>query len=99
MICKRSDFVFSIAFNKEAIVVNKRLKKRFANKPFLDILEKGLFRQALSMAIFDDNEEQLQKFIHDYGALIGNSALVLSDVKKIFGIHDVPSSVKAVQLV
>lgn len=99
MVCKRNDFIFSIAFNKETIVINKRLKGKYANKPFSILLEKGLFRQALAAAVFDRNEEQMQAVVKEYGRLIKNTSLTIGDVKKIFGIHDVPSTVKAVQLI
>ncbi len=80
-------------------MVNKKLKSAYANKPFLTLLEKGLFRQALAMALFDNDISQQETFLQTYGRLIGKDDLVIEEVKKIFGVYDVLNSVNAVELV
>ncbi len=92
----RSEFVFTIGFQGEAAIVDKRAQRKYGKLGTKELLEQGLFRAAFCSALFSGDQSEMDSFIAAFGEKTGTSELTVDRVKWLFGIYTVPDEIKKI---
>jgi hypothetical protein len=95
----RKDFVFTIGYDGSTAVVDGNLKRRFGSLDTAQLAEKGLFKQALCSAVFEGREEALLLVLESYNARTENKLAGVEELKRMFGVFEVPQGITRVLVV
>jgi hypothetical protein len=93
---KRTEFVFTIGFQGDAAVVDRRAQKMYGSLSTMQLAEEGLYRAAFSSALYSGNTEEMKQFLDFFSQKTGLEALDEDRVKRLFGIYTVPDQVKRI---
>lgn len=92
----RHDFVFTIGYDGSTAIVDRKTQRKYRNATAAQLLAAGLYRQAFCAALFD---EQLQDFVAEFRDATGIAVADADAIKRLFGVFDVPDSVKNIMAV
>jgi hypothetical protein len=98
----RQEFVFTIGFQGDTAIVDKRAMRQYGRLSTLELAEKGLYRAAFCSALFSQNESEMNDFIRMFSektnAAGGTSSGFTSEdqLKRLFGVYTVPDEIKRV---
>jgi len=102
----RADFVFTIGYEGEVAVVDGTLKKRYGSLSTDELVEAGLFKQALCSAIYEAqaggseaSPEVLQRVLEAYNRQAERKVSTLQQLKRLFGVFEVPEQVSKVTVI
>ena len=114
----RNDFVFTIGYEGNTAVVDGPLKKRYGGLNTEQLAEQGLYKQALSLAIYeqatgasrrpgdqgeDGGEDPaavvLERILAIYNRNADYRLGSVEDLKRVFGVFEVPEGVGKVLVV
>jgi hypothetical protein len=90
---QRADFVFTIGYEGNAALVDTHAKRRYGNLSVDELLERGLYKPAFCAAVYDEDEAGMQQVLDTYNRLSGGDYRSVDDLKRLFGVFDVPGSV------
>jgi hypothetical protein len=96
---RREDFVFCIGFEGSTAIVDGRLLRRHGAQSAQQLAEAGLFKQALSAAIFSGNPQELEEVLALYNKNVVAPVHSVEELKRVFSVFGVPEGVKKVTLV
>ncbi len=96
---RREDFVFCIGFEGSTAIVDGKLLRRHASQSARQLAEAGLYKQAISRAIFDDSAQELEEVLAVYNQESGAPARSVEELKRTFGVSAVPEGVKKITVV
>ena len=92
MISKK-DFVWTIGFQGNTAIVNKRERSAHRNLEPRKLLEEGLLRAAFCSALWDAEVESrpaaMDTFRDDFATVTGLK-LSIEDIKRMLGVYQVP---------
>jgi hypothetical protein len=92
----RQEFVFTIGFQGDAAIVDKRANRQYGRFTTMQLAEKGLYRAAFCSALFSGDREEMNEFVRHFAEKTHNPDLTEEQVKRIFGVYTVPDEVKRV---
>ncbi len=95
----RKDFVFTIGYDGSTAVVDGSLKRRFGSLNTAQLAEKGLFKQALCSAVYDEAAEDLRQVLESYNARTEHKLAGVEELKRMFGVFEVPQGITRVLVV
>mgnify|MGYP006277245099 CR=1 FL=1 len=90
---QREDFIFTIGYQGNAAIVDKRAKRQYGKLSTRELAEKGLFKSAFCSALYSGNDDELEDFVAYYREQSGNSDLTVENLKRLFGVFGVPDAV------
>ncbi|TVQ26935.1 MAG: hypothetical protein EA382_04645 [Spirochaetaceae bacterium] len=93
---KRSEFVFTIGFQGDAAVVDRRAQRQYGSLSTMELAEQGLYRAAFCSALFSGLPDEMEQFIRFFGEKTGIDGLNEDRIKRLFGIYTVPDEVKKI---
>ena len=93
---KRAEFVFTIGFQGDAAVVDRRAMRSYRNLGTMELAELGMYRAAFCSALFSGDAAEMQQFISYFSEKTDKADLTEDQVKRLFGVHTVPDDVKKV---
>ena len=93
---KRSEFVFTIGFQGDAAVVDKRAQHRYGKLSTMELAGEGLYRAAFCSAIFSGDESEIDEFVRFFAEKTGMQDLTVDRVKRLFGVYTVPDEIKKI---
>ncbi|AFG36309.1 hypothetical protein [Spirochaeta africana] len=96
---KREDFIFTIGYSGMTAVVDAAGRKRYGKLTPDQLLEKGLYRSAFAAAVYDDDQERLQRFVGDFREKTSIQVESVDQVRRLFGVYTVPQGISRVILV
>jgi hypothetical protein len=96
---RREDFVFCIGFEGSTAIIDGRLLRRYGSQSPRQLAESGLFKPALSAAVFGGNPQELEEVLALYNHATGSPVRSTDELKRIFGVFGVPEGVKKVTVV
>ncbi len=96
---RRGDFVFCIGFEGSTAIVDGRLMRRHGARTTRQLAEEGLFKQAVSSAVFNVSARELEEVLALYNQRIPTPLSSVDDLKRTFGVSGVPEGVKKVTVV
>lgn len=83
---KREDFMFTVGFDGATAIVDGDARRRFARLDVDQLLDQGLYRAAVSAAVFDRDGPALEKIRDAFARASGSPIEDPQDLLKIFGI-------------
>jgi hypothetical protein len=86
----KKDFMFSIGFRDDTAVVDKKAKNGHSSYSFQQLLDEGLFKQALCSALYDENDSQVEAVVEAYNKISGSSYKNKLQICRLFGVFSVP---------
>jgi len=92
----RDEFVFTIGFQGDAAIVDKRAMRQFRGHSTMELAEQGLYRAAFCSAVFSGNEREMQEFVAHFSGKTGLPDLTADRLKMLFGVYTVPDQVKRI---
>jgi hypothetical protein len=92
----RAEFVFSIGFQGDAAIVDKRAMRSYRGLSTAELAEQGLFRQAFCSALYAGDPEEMRQFVELFSRQTGVDGLTAERLKRLFGVYTVPDDVTKV---
>ena len=92
----RSEFVFTIGFQGDAAIVDKRAQRKYGKLGTMELANEGLYRAAFCSALFSGDEAEMATFIEQFSQKTGTPDLTVERVKRLFGIYTVPDEIKKI---
>ena len=96
---RREDFVFCIGFEGGTAIIDGRLMRRHGSSTSRQLAEAGLFKQAVSSAVFNDSAAELDEVLAVYNGRAKAPMRSVEELKRTFGVAGVPEGVKKVTVV
>ena len=93
---KRNDFVFTIGYDGNTAIVDRKTQRKYRNAGAGELLNAGQYRPAFCAALFDD---QLHDFVAEFRAATGIAVTDADAIKRLFGVFGVPDGVKKIMAV
>lgn len=94
---KREDFIFTIGYSGTRAVVDAKAKRIYGKMSTEELLDRGLYRSAFCSALFEGDEEGLERFRLAYVNRTGNEVESVLGLKRLFGIFEVPENVSRIE--
>jgi len=95
---RREDFIWTVGFQGNTAVVDKRARRKYGDFSADALLEKGFYRAAFCAALYDGDEPAIQRLIDRYNAEHDASYRTADELKRLFGVDSVPEDVSKVRL-
>ncbi len=96
---KREEYMFCIGYQGDTALVDGQAKRNYADASIADLVDKGLFRFALSGALFDNDEKALEIIREGYNRIAGTQLETPEDLKRLFGVIEPSESTTRVLIV
>ena len=96
---RRDDYVFCMGFEGGTAIVDGRLRARYAGATTRRLAEAGLFKQAISSAMFAGSDEELAEVLALFNSRTGYPVATAADLKRIFGTFAPPEGTIRIQVV
>jgi len=93
---KRSDFIFTVGYQGDSAIVDRKSQNHFRNLDARELAEKGQFKSAVASAYFDRDELALSAVMEIYARAGGNPVSTWEDAQRLFGIFESPQDVSRV---
>lgn len=94
---KRQDFVFTIGYDGDTAIVDKKARKRYGKLGTPQLVEAGLFRAAFCSALLSGDESEMKLVLEGYNRGEGTSYADSVDLKRLFGVYEVRSDIQKVK--
>jgi len=98
-VIKREDFIFTVGYQGETAIVNGELKLLYGKLSSIELAEKGFFKSAICSALYGKNADELEKIFDLYNSKIEKKLNTVDDLKKTFGVTDVPEEITKVSVI
>ena len=82
----REEFIFTIGYDGDAEVVDKKSAKEFGKLSTAELFDKGMIKPALCSAIYSKNPDEQKLVLDRYNALAVSPVESFDELKKIFGV-------------
>jgi hypothetical protein len=82
----REEFIFTIGYDGDNAVVDKKSAQEFGKLGTEALFDKGLVKAAVCSAIFSKDKGEEQLVLDKYNALAGQPVATFDELKKIFGV-------------
>ncbi len=107
----RQDFIFTIGFQGNAAIVDKRLRRKYGGASTKELFVAGLHKAAFCAALTSDSESEMNEFVSlfenrpadstgDGGTQTDGAAampeVTVETLKRLFGVHGVPEGISKV---
>jgi hypothetical protein len=109
----RRDFIFTIGYDGSTAVVDGALRRRYGSLGTLELAEQGLFKQAVSAAIYELSTAPaaglmpavptvagpLAQVLERYNARAAQKLGSVEELKRVFGVHEVPAGITRTRVI
>lgn len=97
----RNEFVFSIGFQGDTAIVDKRAMRQYGRLSTMELAKEGLYRAAFCSALYTADETEMRDFIRYFAEKthVDKSERAIDsagDLKRLFGVYTVPGEIKRV---
>ncbi len=82
---KREDYVFCIGYQGGTALVDGQAKRRYGKASIPELIDEGLFRAALSAALYDNDSKAIEQLIERYNDLAGTSLQTTEELMSLLG--------------
>ena len=96
---RREDFVFCIGFEGTTAIIDGRMLRRHGSSTTRQLAEAGLYKQAVSSAVFNNSAAELDEVLEVYNAHTQAPMRSVEELKRTFGVAGVPEGVKKVTVI
>jgi hypothetical protein len=95
----KEDFIFTIGYQGDTAIVDGSAKKQYHNCNAEQLAENGLFKSAVCFAVYDDDQEELEHILNIYNSKTGFNLSSPAELKKVFGVTDIPEGIEKVKII
>ena len=95
----REDFIFTIGYDGENAVVDSNAKKKYGKMTTSQLIESGLFKPALSSAVYAGKDEEIEEVRAAYSRITGTEVSGFDQLKLILGVQSIPESISKTTLI
>jgi hypothetical protein len=96
---KREEFIFTIGYQGMNAVVDGQELKRYKNLSTEGLLEEGQFKAAFCSALYNESDEECGLVLKRYNEHSGRTYSSIQELKRLFGVFDVPADVAKVNII
>lgn len=82
----REDFIFTIGFDGNDGVVDKKFKKMYGKLNSEELLKRGFLKPAVCSALYSGDEEEKKMVLKRYNELSGSDFASFKDLENVFGL-------------
>ncbi len=86
----REDYIFTIGYQGNSPVVDKRAKRDYGRLSTRELAEHGLYKPAFCSALYSNNEDEMKEFLAVYNEKAGGAYASPNELKRLFGVFAVP---------
>ena len=83
---KREEFIFTIGYDGNNAVVDKKSAQEYGKLTSAELFDKGMVKAAVCSAIFSKDKGEEQLVLDKYNALEAQRVESFEELKKIFGV-------------
>jgi hypothetical protein len=84
---KRNDFVFTIGFDGNKAIVDKRSRSRYSKLDTRTLADEGFFRAAYRSAVYDTDLQAAEYVLEKFNNVSPVKYEKSSDLDKVFGVQ------------
>ncbi|MCQ2603887.1 MAG: hypothetical protein MJ215_02440 [Spirochaetia bacterium] len=84
----REDFVFTIGYDGECAVIDKKARKQYGNLKTEELFDIGLVKASVRSAVFSKDPDEKRLVLEKYNGKAGRSAEDFSQLQSFFGVTD-----------
>jgi len=92
----REDFIFTVGYDGDTAVVDKKAKRMFSKMTTMELLEAGFFKPALCSAIYSEDPGELNAILEKYNSLTDKKIDNVEQLKLVIGIQKMPKEIKEI---
>ena len=96
---KKLDYIFSIGYQGDTAIVDGKNKKLYGRMSAVELAEQGLYKPAVSSAVYSGDKEEQEKILSIYNERTESSCRSIDDLMKIFGIFKISDQIVKVKTV
>ena len=94
---KKEEFSNTIGYSGNSSIVDKGNLKKFGSLDVATLLEKGLYKQAFSKALYDGNVMDQETVLSGYNKVCGSRYSSVEELKRLFGVFEVPNRINRIK--
>ena len=94
---KLADFMFTVGYNGNEAIVNRETEQMGQNLSAKELIDKGLFKPALCMALKSDDKDSIQYLMDTYNRISGSKYHSEMQMKRLFGVFAEPDEISKVR--
>jgi hypothetical protein len=95
----KEDFIFTIGYQGDTAIVDGSAKRKYKTYSAKQLAENGLFKSAVCHAMYEEDEKELENILEIYNSKTDNKILSAKDLKKVFGVTDIPEGIMKVKII
>ena len=95
----KEDFIFTIGYQGDTAIVDGSAKGEYKNYSAKQLAENGLFKSAICHALYNEDEKELENVFFVYNSKTDNKISSTFELKKIFGITEIPEGISKVSII
>lgn len=96
---KIEDFGNTIGYSGSSAIVDKGNRKKFGRLSIGQLLERGLYKQAFSKALHQEDAPGQEEVLKRYNAVSGSHYSSVEELKRLFGVFQVPQGISRIKSV
>ena len=89
----RADFIFTVGYDGNAAVVDRKAKSRYSKMTTMELLDAGFFKPALCSAIYSENQDELNAVLEKYNSFAEKKIDNVEQLKLVIGIQKMPKEI------
>ena len=93
------DYIFSIGYQGDTAIVDGKNKKIYGKLSAVELAEEGLYKPAVSSAVYSGDKEEQDSVLSIYNNRTGSACRSIDDLMKIFGIFEISDQIVKVKTV
>ena len=82
----RMDFIFTIGYDGDTAIVDSQSKAKYGQLSTLELARAGLYKQAVCSALYDEDEEVLEKILSIFNEDAELTVVTSEQLKRILGV-------------
>lgn len=94
---RREDYIFTIGYDGETAIVDKKAKKRYGKMSTQQLVGQGLFREALKSVLFEKDNRGIEAVIAAYNQAENASFATAEELMRLFGVDSVRSDISKIK--
>ena len=92
----RESFIFTIGYDGDSALVDSRAEKKYKNYTIAELADAGLFKPALSYAVFTGKKEDFDLVLEKYNDQTMQKVDSSDQLKMVLGVHRLPAEISKI---
>ena len=93
---RREDFLFTVGYDGDSAVVDKKAKRKYSKMTTMELMNEGFFKPALCSAIYSENPDELNAVLEKYNSLTEKKIETVDQLKLVLGIQKMPQEIEEI---